>query len=54
MARFTDEVDGDVLLAEDLAVFLAHPIHSFAGGFHPVGTTDALREIVENLAQTGL
>jgi len=55
IARFADEIDGDLLLAEELAVSLAHPVHAFAGSFHLVGMPDALHEIIEvccNLALT--
>src|SRR6266404_50598 len=49
IAGFADEIDGDVLFAEEPAVFFAHPVHAFAGCFHFVATTDALCEIIEGL-----
>jgi hypothetical protein len=46
IASFTDEIDGDVLLAKLLAVGPAHPVHALAGCFHLVGTANALCEII--------
>jgi hypothetical protein len=53
IARFPDEIDSEVLFAEELTVLLAHPVHAFAGSFHPLGTVDALHEIIEGLPQLG-
>jgi hypothetical protein len=41
------------LLAEELAVFLAHPVHAFAGCFHLFWATDTFHEIIECLLQLG-
>src|SRR5208337_3031600 len=51
--RFTSRSFRTRKRTEELAVFLAHPVHALAGGFHLVGMTDALREIIEGLPQLG-
>jgi hypothetical protein len=46
-----DQLNGHVLLAEELPVFLAEAVHAFAGCLHFLRTADALRQILQGFLE---
>src|SRR5262245_16855470 len=51
VAGLTDQLDGDVLLAEKSPVFLTETVHAFAGSLHFLRTADALSKIVHSFLE---